>query len=309
MLANFFGKSKPINFIVLLLFFVCVFFLNLFNASFKVDVTLFFSVEIVGVFSLFIVQFFFVNFIVSKNGLTYDNSYALLFYLLVISFFLPYLYDYQVLCVCLIQLFFFRKIYSLRTLKEVFKKLFDAGFWLGVMCLFNPFLIVFSLLILSALVAHKRVRFQTIMIPVIGFLVPVFLFFTYSFWFDEMELFRNNFLFYTTYDFSLYFENRFLIPLITISVLAIFAIFMKTGRALSVSNSFKKSWSLLLIHLLISVGFVLVTFNRDGSELLIAAFPVTVIIANGFELIKKRFLKEMVLILLIVSSFLVPFFL
>jgi|TARA_B110000208_G_scaffold17156_2_gene20592 hypothetical protein len=306
MLANFFGKSKPINFIVLLLVFVCALFLNSFHSFSTVEVTLFYIVEKIVFFLVFTFLFFGVNFIVSKNKLTQDNSYALLFYLLVISFFSAYLYGYVVVFQNVIHLFFLRKIYSLQTLKEVFKKLFDAGFWLGVMCLMNPFLIVFSLLLFAVLIVHKRVRFQTVLISVIGFLIPIFLFFTYSFWIDEISLFTDKFILYTTYDFSIYKETRFLVPLGGLSVFLLFAVFMKTGNAFSVNNRFKKSWILLLIHLLLSISYLFFTFNRDGSELLIAAFPVAVILANGFESIQRKLLKEIGLILFMLIALLGP---
>tara|TARA_B110001469_G_scaffold113282_1_gene116570 strand:+ start:3866 stop:4795 length:930 start_codon:yes stop_codon:yes gene_type:complete len=306
MLANFFGKSKPINFIVLLLVFVCALFLNSFHSFSTVEVTLFFIVEKLVFFLVFTFLFFGVNFIVSKNKLTQDNSYALLFYLLVISFFSAYLYGYQVVFEHLIHLLFLRKVYSIQTLKEIFKKLFDAGFWLGVMCLMNPFLIVFSLLLFAVLIVHKRVRFQTVLISVIGFLIPIFLFFTYSFWIGEISLFTDKFILYTTYDFSMYKETRFLAPLGGLSIFLLFAVFMKTENVFSVNNRFKKSWILLLIHLLLSISYLFFTFNRDGSELLMAAFPVAVILANGFESIQRKLLKEIGLILFVLIALLGP---
>ncbi|MDB4241384.1 DUF6427 family protein, partial [Polaribacter sp.] len=208
-----------------------------------------------------------------------------------------------------LHLFFLRKVYSLQTLKEVFKKLFDAGFWLGVMCLMNPFLIVFSLLLFTALIVFKRVRFQTLLIPVIGFLTPIFLFFTYSFWIGELSLLTDKFIFYTTYDFSRYQEASFLAPLGVLSFFLLFAIFMKTGSTFSVNNRFRKSWILLLSHLFISISYLFITFDRDGSELLIAAFPVAVILANGFESIQRNFLKEIGLILFVLIALLGPLFL
>ena len=136
MLANFLGKSKPINFIVLVLLFICAFFLNLGSTFSILDFTLSFIVEKVGIFLLFLAIFFTFNFIISKNNLTLDNSYAFLFYLLLTLYFYEYLLDYQVLLSCFVTLLFLRKIYSLQTLKDIFKKLFDAGFWLGIMFFF-----------------------------------------------------------------------------------------------------------------------------------------------------------------------------
>lgn len=309
MLTNFFGKSKPINFIVLLLVFFCAFFLNSFHSFLTSEMKSFFMVEKTVFFLVLTFLLFGVNFIISKNKLTLDNSYALLFYLLVISFFSKYLYDYQVFFEYFLHLFFLRKVYSLQTLKEVFKKLFDAGFWLGIICLMNPFLIVFSLLLFTALIVFKRVRFQTLLIPVIGFLIPIFLFFTYSFWIGELSLFTDKFIFYTTYDFSRYQETSFLAPLGVLSFFLLFAIFMKTGSAFSVNDRFRKSWILLLSHLVISISYLFITFDRDGSELLIAAFPVAVILANGFESIQRKFLKEIGLILFVLIALLGPLFL
>jgi len=309
MLTNFFGKSKPINFIVLLLVFFCAFFLNSFHSFSASEMKPFFMVEKTVFFLVLTFLLFGVNFIISRNKLTLDNSYALLFYLLIISFFSKYLYDYQVFLEYFLHLFFLRKVYSLQTLKEVFKKLFDAGFWLGVMCLMNPFLIVFSLLLFTAIIVHKRVRFQTLLIPVIGFLIPIFLFFTYSFWIGELSLFTDKFIFYTTYDFSRYQEASFLAPLGVLSFFLLFAIFMKTGSAFSVNNRFRKSWILLLSHLFTSISYLFITFDRDGSELLIAAFPVAVILANGFESIQRNFLKEIGLILFVLIALLGPLFL
>lgn len=306
MLANFLGKSNPINFIVLLLLFFAAFFLHFLLDFFSARPILNSSVEIVGILVFFTVLFFFVNFIVAKNHLTFDNSYALLFYLLFISFFTSYFIDYQTLFVCLVQLFFLRKIYSLQTLNEIFKKLFDAGFWLGVLAIIDPFLSVFFVLIFAALLAGKMVRFQTLLIPVIGFCIPVFLFFTYHFWFDQTDRFTSHFLLYTSYDFSLYSENRFYAPLGLLFVGIFSAIFMKLGKALYLNKTLKKSWILLLIHLLVSSTYILFVFERNGSELLMAAFPVALILANGFELIQKRWLQESILLFLILAAFSLP---
>jgi hypothetical protein len=107
----------------------------------------------------------------------------------------------------------------------------------------------------------------------------------------------------------MYKETEFLAPLITLSIFLLFAIFMKTGSAFSVNNRFRKSWILLLIHLFVSISYLFISFDRDGSELLIAAFPVAVILANGFDSIQRTFLKEIGLILFVLIALLGPLFL
>ena len=140
-------------------------------------------------------------------------------------------------------------------------------------------------------------------------MIPIFLFFTYSLWNDKVDLFINRFLFHSTHDFSLYLENRFSSPLVMISIFLISAILIKSGSVFSVNDGFKKNWILLLFHLLISISCVFFTFEKDGSELLIAIFPIAIITTNGFEMLKNKLLKEVLLILFIASSFLIPIFL
>ena len=305
MLANFFAKSKPINFIVLLFLFLGTFIFTIVNLFSIEHFTTNFLLEKALIFGLFLIVFFFINFIVSKNNLTYDNSYAFLFYLLIINTFLEYFINIEVLIFNVLNLFFLRKLYSLQSLKGVFKKLFDAGFWLGIMFLIHPFSLVFFFLIYISLIVYKKVRFQTILIPFIGFLVPVFFFFTYCFWFDKTEDFFGLFLFFSTYDYSLYLENSFLIPFLIFGLFFLISIILKTPKALSVNNTFKKSWIVLLFHFLTTLSFLIFNPTRNGSELLLLAFPSAIIIANGFELIAKKILKESLIVLFVLVSFLV----
>ena len=204
MLANFFGKSKPITFVVLILLFLLYLVLAI-STGFKVDFHFEKSIFTYLSFTVLIIStFFFTNFIISKNNLTFDNSYAFLFFIICLGLFPDSFLSEKALVVNLLLLLFLRKIYSLQTNKNIFKKLFDGGFWLGVCFLAEPLTIVFVFLLYAAIFIHQKTSFQTLIIPIIAFLTPLFLFFSYSFWNNNTQDFYELFNWYTTFNFENY---------------------------------------------------------------------------------------------------------
>ena len=111
MLANFFGKSKPINFIVLFVLFLGYFVLSIFSKEL--------SFNLVKELGWFLVVFSVYNFIIAKNLLTYDNSFAFLFFVILIGFFPDTIQINKTFYANLTILLFLRKVYSLQSSKNI----------------------------------------------------------------------------------------------------------------------------------------------------------------------------------------------
>ena len=303
MLANFFDKSKPINFIVILVFFFSYFSMALFRAFPMDEFTFNFVLEKVGFLLIFLLLFFLFNFIVSKNVLTLDNSYAFLIFVTLFGVFPEAFFDGKALIVNLLSLFSFRKIYSLRNSSTVYEKLFDASLWIGIIFLFEPFFGVFFIILYLAIFLFQNVNFRTILVPVLGFLVPLFLYFTYCFWIDKTSNFEQLFAWYTNYNFDVYNNSNFVIPLILFTVLIIVTLVVITPKVISISGKYRKNWILLFFHLLIATVFLLLLKTRNGSELMILFFPISIIIANWLQSIKSKIIKNVLVLLLLISPF------
>ncbi|MBA6156843.1 hypothetical protein H3Z83_09980 [Tenacibaculum sp. S7007] len=295
MLANFFGKSKPVNFIVLFALFLGYFTLSTFSKEF--------SLEILKELLWFIVVFSVFNFIIAKNKITFDNSYAFLFFVILIGFFTETININNTFYANLTVLLFLRKVYSLQTSKNTLHKIFDGGLWLGISFLIEPLTALFGLLLFASIYLHQRFTYQTLLTPLIGFFSPVFLYFTYCFWYDKTEDFNKLFNWSIDYNFELYLNNKYLLPMIFIGFFTIFALFLKTPKTLAVKNKFRKNWILILIHL-VSATILVGLFNeRKISELLFLFFPTAVVLTNGLEMIKKKLIVDIILILFLVLSF------
>ena len=309
MLANFLEKSKPINFIVYLGLFFCFFFGKITFTLFRGDITLYQAFESVLFVFLFLSVFFFFNFIVTKNKLTLDHSYAFYLFTLAITLFFSALFDFKSITLVIIYLLFLRKAYSLRSSKNMIQKIFDGGLWLGVMFLLEPFSILFSIVLCIAILAYQKITINTIISPVIGFVTPLVIYFTYLLWNDSPEKFNELFDFISVHELFMYRENYTLWIFGVFLFLTLLSILLKTPKTLSINDYFKKSWIVLIINSLIAVVYALLISEKNGSEIIFFLIPGCIIIANGFEVVKKRILKNILFGLLLLGTIVTLYFL
>jgi hypothetical protein len=306
MLANFFGKSKPVNFIIIIVLFFMYYVLDFIVVK-NLEISLEDFSNFLLTFPLFLVLFFLFNFIISKNKLTRDNSYAFLLFVIGLGFLETIILEYSTVIVFLLLFLFFRRVYSLRTLKFVYQKLFDSGLWLGVLCIISPFYLLYSLLLYAAVFFFLKISFRTVLIPLLGFSTTLFLYFTYLFWIDDVTTFYQLFDAVFNIDFSFYQTSYYELFLITFAFFTVVSIVLKTGKILSVSNKFKRSWVLLLMHLVISIVFISLVEKKNGTELIAFLIPSTIIIANWVQLIQKKLVINIVLALFLLLSFAIHF--
>ncbi|WP_405564185.1 DUF6427 family protein [Polaribacter sp. Asnod6-C07] len=302
MLANFLNKSKPINFIVFLIFFFIGFVFSVYTAFFTNNFLFDNLLKSGAILLFFLIIFFLFNFINSKNKLTFDNSYAYFLFTGLIVMILPELIGYKTLILSVIYLLFLRKIYSLHTAKRILEKLFDSGFWLGVFFILEPLSALLFILVYVAIYVHNKITIHTLLAPIIGFLAPLLVYFAYFFWFDKIDEFTDLFNFNINFDVQFYSKIKYLWILYSTLIFAVFAIFLKSINTLSVNNKFKRSWILLIYNFFVIILFLMFLPEKNGSELIFILFPTAIILANGIELIQKNIFKNMVLYFFLVSS-------
>jgi len=300
MLANFLNKSNPINFIGLVTFFAICFltlnFIDFFNNPLNAND----SIQKIVVLLVFMFIFFIYNFITSKNNLTFDNSFGFYFFTILMGCFSS-IATYKILFFTIIYLLFLRKIYSLQSSKRVLKKLFDAGFWLGILCVFEPkFMLLFLLIYLSAY-WHQKITIHTFSVPIIGFLIPLFCCFSYLFWQGNQQVLTSMFMKGFTFKMTFFTDKKEQIFMMGLLLITFLAAFIKSRKALLINNTFKKSWSLLLLNFLIVLGLFLFENESKNKELLFLFFPISLILANGIELIQKKIVINIFLYLFLIG--------
>ena len=304
MIANFFNQTKPINFLVLSLLVLLIFLSSLIQ-GYEGETSLFFFIKY-GLFLLAaILTVFVLNFIIRKNALCEDNSYALLFYILLWGMFPNSLLNGGVFVSNFILLFAFRRLYSLRSPLRTQEKIFDSAFWIGIASIFYLWSFLFLLLVYAAIWLFRRGDWKNIWIPIVGYITPVFLAFTYLLAFDDLERFMQIWTFDFHLDISLYNSFDYLWPIVFTGLLLLFSIYPTTRKSLLAKIDFKSTWQLLIVHLAVSLIVILIAPEKDGSEFSFLFFPLTIVFANFLQILERYWIKEGILYLFLLSMILI----
>ena len=294
MIANFFSKTKPINVlaIVMLLFFIYLLStLVNFDGVFSVA----FLLQRASYFLLLLIILFSVNFIVRKNNLVKDNSYTLLLYVVLIGMFPFSLLNFKLAILNFILLLSYRRIYSLRTQKDVKEKIFDSSFWIGIAALIYPWSALILVLVFLAIYVFDKWTWRNMLIPLVGFFCPIIIYVAYLIAVNKPEALDTILNFSLYLDFDNYNSFKLLIPLAIVVSLMLWAIVPTTLKIIAVNNEFRSSWQLLIAHFFILVVVILPWTNKNGSELLFLFFPMAIIYANYLQIVEEKWFKEVFL--------------
>ena len=301
MIANFFSKTKPINFLLLSILVAIIFIIAVIKVNSEPLSFYLFAKNGLFLF-LSVLSVFILNFIIRKNGLTEDNSLAILFFIFMISYF-PNIFGNDGLFLSnFILLFAFRRVYSLRSSLETKEKIFDSSFWIGIASLFYIWSVLFIFMVYAGIVIFRKTDWRNFVIPLIGFITPVFLSYTYLLAFDDLTRFYDLWDFGLSIDITTYVAQKMMIPLVLIGSLTLAAIYPTTKRSLLAKIDFKSTWSLLLTHILVSLLVVLISPVKDGSEFLFLFFPLSILFANFLQVIERYWIRESIIYIFIIAA-------
>ncbi|MGY5845939.1 DUF6427 family protein [Salegentibacter sp. HM20] len=305
MLTSFFSKSKPINGIAIAIF-MAVFFVIANLSLWDYDLEIAVIGEKLGSFLAFLLSAYVLNFIAKKNELTRRSAYKVLFFALFTCSFFPLLVNHPVIFSNLFVLLAFRRIISLRSNKDMQMKIFDASFWIFIASLFYFWSILFILLVYVGVLFYLP-YFKNWLIPPVAFLAVALLSICFHllayeeiYWFWEWHQSSN-------FDFSNYRELKILIPLSIFLSLLLWTLgtFLKLINKANVSM--RASLNLVLVFLGVAASVAILAPTKNGSELIFFFVPLSIVVSNYFDRKKDKIFKEILLALLILLPFVLPF--
>ncbi|MGB5228747.1 MAG: DUF6427 family protein [Eudoraea sp.] len=302
MISGIFGKTKPINFILLLgflfLFYWFVHFVLYENHYEPEQLVIKFVVLGVLLFSVFIVDF-----IVKRNQITTTNSYAILYYTLLIVVFPEVLLDDNAVFCSFFLLLATRRLISLKSLKNIKLKVFDATIWTLIASLFYDWAILYLILVCIAIYFYEPKNIKNWLVPLTGILAIGIIAFCFLIITDNLDFLKNHYQFSFNVDIIAYWINSTKIVIYgIITIITGSLVFIKMGK-LGVG----KIITMRLIAISLALG-LMVTFlktTNDTYPLLITFFPGAIFLAKYVELIKKATLREIVLMVSVVAPFLI----
>ena len=286
MLTSFFGKSKPINFVI----FGAVIFLGyVFGALVQVDNALNLSKLLVNFFFIgwSVFAIFLLDFIVRKNDLTYKNTYTvLLFTCFLIT--LPVIFlDPNILLANVFLLMAFRRLASLSSEKNTERKILDASLWITVAALFYFWSILFFVLLFFSILQKSETNHRWFIIPFIGFAAIFILSVSFHLITNDSFLWITEWIPSISLDFSAYNNIQSLLPAAIMGTFLIWSLPFRLVKIASLSKKEKPNAILLLVTLAVCLFITFLSPQKTGAELFFIIAPLSVIVANYIENIQE----------------------
>lgn len=298
MITSIFSKSKPINFIIVVVFIILLFVLLNFSTLFnQLDETLKAFIKlIIALFSVFLLDF-----IISKNNLTQKNSYAIMTFGLLFGMFPQALNYSHFLFANLFVLFALRRLISLHSNLHIKKKLFDAGFWIMLATLFYFWSILFFALVIVALIYHSQNDIKNTIIPFVGVATVILLLVGYNIIFHDVFFRPSNFERLASLDYTDYNSKESIIKFTVLFTSFVWIIIYFFRTLPDKNKKLRPSYFLIAWSSIIAILVAIIAPEKNGSEFIFLFAPFSIIMANYIEVISERWFKEVFVTLLIVT--------
>lgn len=297
MLTRLFSHSKPIAFAILSILFAVAFFIeNFFSNTVELSTSFFFKK--IGVLIVFLLILFLLNFIVKRNKIHKQHTYAVSSFAFLIIAFPEVLRSTEFILAYFFLLLSFRRILSLKTNTNIKQKIFDSSLLLSISIGFEPFHWLFLLVIYFGVIMYASQNYRHFIIPIVGLAVGLIFHLSY------LLIFKDKWI-----DFSLYviefngidsffgtFKYGYLLGLLLL--ILVWIIFQLPSIYNRSKLHVTESISLVLFFMLISIAVIAFNNSPLSKDAIYLIWPLSILIGNYFQLKStKRWTKEIFYIL------------
>lgn len=299
MITSIFNKSKPINFIIAFFIIALACFISFFKVESNIitfNRFLIFSVLFLGVYFSMLV----LNFVSGKNSLTQTNSFEIILYGAFLLMVPQTTASLTLTLANILLLFSLRRLISLRSLKNVKKKLFDAAFWITLSTLFYSWAVLFLLLIPVAIYLYTDNKLRNWLIPITGIITVLLISYCICFFmnFDLTNYVLNGFK--VSFDFSNYNTPRFLVALTLLFSFGLWSLLFYIKNIKLKKKGLRPAFYLIIWTVIVSFLILIIAPKKSGGEFLFMFAPLALIISTYVEVIREKWFKEVFFSILLV---------
>ena len=294
MLTSFFGKSAPLNFVLLssYIFVICL-------LHFVLEANAVHSLESVGVFAaavaLLVFSILLLDFTIRKNGLTLLNTYAIFIFSCAVAMLCGFIEGPKIVIANVFLLLALRRMFSLQASKNSERKILDASIWIILASAFHFWSLLLFVGLYVAILLKPQKLFRYYLVPLVA-IIGVFLIATaYHFLIEQSFGWFVNWLGDTSFDFTNYAQTEMLIFISFMAALLIWTLITKI-KDISSGAKKKRPNNILEIYVLVALLFVvLFSSEKTGGEFLFIVAPAAIIISGYVEKKSEVWFKEILL--------------
>jgi hypothetical protein len=307
MLTSFFGKSNPINYLILAVLIFAAYFVSAVKLE-KNDFNWSSWPENIGMAVICVFLMLLLDFIIRKNHLTKNNNFGILLFSCFLLA-LPAIFTSQHYLIATLFLFLaLRRILSFRSEKHIEKKILDASIWITFASFFYFWSLLFFLLLYFAVLQRRDTKFKELLIPVVGFTVMFILAICYHLLVSDSFAWLIEWRLPASFNFSAYNQIAILLPITVIIAFLIWSGIARLATLSSLPKKDKPNIISILFSVVVSFIVALASQEKTGAEAIFIFGPLVIIITNYIEIKKGSWFKEALLwlaVLLPVIVFLV----
>ena len=301
MISSFFTKTKPINYLVLLIALLVFYLLNFLFINISSENNLLFT----AFFIALILQVVGVQEIVRTRKTTSTTSFAMLFFVL-LCMSIPQILNYKEVVFCnLFLMLSLNRLLALKNLVKIKQKIFDTTFWICVASIFDPWALFFLLVVFLAVYIYGAKEFKNWLVPFMASIIFLLIVFAFVLLTKNLDFLKEHYFLKVPSDFlDNYIQHFSIKPFIFIFLvgLIIILVFIKQGYQ---GTGRLAHLRLLLPYFLIGTAVFILrpTEANNFTLLLYTFFPATIFATNFLETFKRKRLREGVLLACILTPF------
>ena len=292
MITSVFGKSNPVNYVVVTLSVIVFFVANEWQLVALKETSFSFLASFLKIL-LLIASLFLANFITKRNALTKDNAYVFLylgFFLILIP---QCLSDLRLIAANFFVFLAFRRILSIKSLTATKEKIFDASLWIFVASLFHFWCILFLLLVFVAIFFHLASDYRSWFLPFLAFFTVFIIYAAFNTITENHD--DNIYLQSRIYLNFQYFESK-----VDSAVLVLFLIFSIAllvfyllGNSKKPTNTKNNIFKIVLTWV-IGIIILVISPQKTNALLLFTLLPTSIFAADFLENSPSNWFKEFV---------------
>lgn len=293
MITRFFRTSKPQHYFIFLAVLIGVYVFQRIRLNETTPHTLHYVNEGLGALAL-IGSFFLIVFIITKNNLTQNNSFAAAYFCFFSGLVPEVFLDLRLLGSNLFVLMACRRIFSMNTGINLKKKYYDSALWLCIAAIFYPSTILYFIPLLLSVALIQAGRVKHLLVIGLALATVGILGITSHFLFRSEIPWGRSLNSMIGFDFSVY-KNPLILGAValflTLSIWAYISLFNQQFFKLKTRFTFS---ILVLIHL-IGVAIPILSANKSVADCLFILFPMAVLSANLSEGNQSKWMPELIM--------------
>jgi hypothetical protein len=304
MLAKFFHRSEPVSFIVMMVWIAILVFVHIANTNAK-GVDIHYFIYSFGVLILYIGLMFYFDFLIQRYKLSSNNYYAHFFLLVLIGVFSNVLEINKYIISFGFILLSTGNVLNLRNKVFPNAKLFNSGFFLGIAYLIYPVSFLYLVLVYIGYFLYVKIIDKKLIIPLLGFIIPIFLTFTYFYFTNQTSIFKN----WTEINISSGFhwteDKKISLSIIGFALISIFLVLKYISIGSFSELKEERNYKMLITFLFITIVSIFLNSSQIKHQILWTFFPAVFLIGNTVQKIKREWLKEGIFYLSLIGSIIV----